>query len=134
MDTTDVQSIAERIMEAGENAENTINHILHNQGGKLIEEEIIRILPQSGRTWNRKKKAAGSTQPFQRSNENLAVIVKNKAAYQYLYFPDDGSNTKHHIGYHGIPRNFMKKGAENKTQEIINLCLGNLINGFGQEV
>lgn len=108
-------------------AERTVNDVLHNEGGKLINDEIMRLLPESGRTWNGKRTAAKQSKPFTQKNEHLAVIVRTVSAYHYLYFPDDGTNTKNHIGYKGKPREFMYKGAENQTGAIIDRCINRLI-------
>ena len=108
-------------------AERTVNEVLHNEGGKLIQEEIMRLLPVSGRDWTGKRKAAKYAKPFTQVDGNLAVTVKTVNAYHYLYFPDDGTNTKNHVGYKGKPREFMYKGAENQTSKIIDRCIDRLI-------
>ena len=110
-----------------------INDVLHNEGGKLINEEIMRLLPASGRTWNGKKPAAKSTQPFVQDNGTLSVTIRTKSAYNYLYFPDDGTDTRRHIGYKGTPRDFMQNGAEKKTSEIIDRCINRLIKEWESE-
>lgn len=122
---------AERLQQAMENyqglAGREIDDVLHNEGGKLINDEIIRLLPESGRKWKGKKIAAKRTQPFRQFNGSLSVTIASKTAYNYLYFPDDGTNTKHHIGYKGTPRDFMLHGAESQTSEIIDRCINRLI-------
>ena len=110
------------------NAGREIDDVLHNEGGKLIQEEIMRLLPESGRKWKGKKTAAKRAQPFVQRDGSLSVTIASKPAYNYLYFPDDGTNTKHHIGYKGRPREFMYKGAENQTGAIIDRCIDRLIN------
>lgn len=126
--------ILQRAMQLyGENAGREIDNVLHNEGGKLIQEEIMRLLPESGRKWKGKKTAAKRTQPFKQHNDSLSVTIASKTAYNYLYFPDDGTNTKHHIGYKGRPREFMYKGAENQTGKIIDRCIERLINEWESE-
>lgn len=110
-----------------------VDDVLHNEGGKLINDEIMRLLPASGRKWSGKKPAAKSTQPFTQLDGTLSVTIATKSAYNYLYFPDDGTNTKRHIGYKGKPREFMMKGAENKTGEIIDRCINRLIQRWESE-
>lgn len=124
----ELQEAAERY---GEGAGRVIDDVLHNEGGKLIQEEIMMLLPESGRTWNGKKAAAKHAQPFTQENGNLSVTVKTKPAYNYLYFPDDGTNTRRHVGYKGQPREFMQKGAENRAAEIIDRCINRLIEKWG---
>ena len=115
------------------NAGREIDDVLHNEGGKLIQDEIMRLLPESGRKWKGKKTAAKRTQPFRQYDGSLSVTIASKTAYNYLYFPDDGTNTKHHIGYKGRPREFMYKGAENQTGKIIDRCIDRLIKKWESE-
>lgn len=133
LDTQQFDALQRAIQLYSGDAERTVNDVLHNEGGKLINDEIMRLLPESGRTWNGKRKAAKRAKPFSQKNENLAVIVRTVYAYHYLYFPDDGTNTKNHIGYRGRPREFMYKGAENKTGEIIDRCINRLIQRWESE-
>lgn len=100
-------------------AEKKINEVLWNEGGDLIEEKIKLLLPISGREWKGKKKAAKLSEPFVRGQENLAVVVKTKTAYNYLYFPDDGTNTRKHVG----EQYFMHGGAISAQDEVIDRCI-----------
>lgn len=127
LDAEQFDALQNAIRQYPENAERTINDVLHNEGGMLINDEIMRLLPSSGRTWRGKRKPAKQAKPFSQLNENLSVTVRTVHAYNYLYFPDDGTNTKRHIGYKGNPRGFMFKGAENQTGEIIDRCINRLI-------
>jgi hypothetical protein len=108
-------------------APKTVNEILWNEGGPLINEAIINLLPVSGRRWKGKKPAAKSAAPFTQENDDLSVTLKTKSAYNYLYFPDDGTNTKKHVG----EQYFMFGGAEAKQQEIIDRCVAALIEKLG---
>lgn len=127
LDARQFETLQRAMQNYGDQAGRTVDDVLHNEGGKLIEEEIMRLLPESGRKWKGKKTAAKRTQPFRQFNGSLSVTVASKTAYNYLYFPDDGTNTKHHIGYKGKPREFMMHGAENQTGEIIDRCINRLI-------
>lgn len=133
LDAAQIERLQAAIQRYSKNAERTINDVLHNEGGRLINDEIMRLLPASGRTWKGKKKAAKLAQPFTQKDGNLAVTIHTKNAYHYLYFPDDGTNTKNHIGYRGEPREFMFKGAENQTGEIIDRCINRLIKEWESE-
>lgn len=108
------------------NAEEAINDVLWNEAGTLISDEIISLLPVSGRTWRGKKKSAKYAQPFLQSNDNLSVTVKTKNAYHYLYFPDDGTTTRKHAG----EKHFMYGGAEHKQDEIIERCIAKITENF----
>ncbi len=133
LDMQQFETLQRAIQQYSGDAERTVNDVLHNEGGKLINDEIMRLLPESGRTWNGKRKAAKQAKPFTQKNENLAVIVRTVSAYHYLYFPDDGTNTKNHIGYRRRPREFMYKGAENQTGAIIDRCINRLIREWESE-
>lgn len=104
------------------NAENAINEVLWNEGGEYIEEKIKNLLPVSNKTWRGKKKAAKFAEPFLQVQGNLSVTVKTKNAYHYLYFPDDGTNTRKHVG----EQYFMFGGATNAQEEIIERCIAKL--------
>lgn len=133
LDAQQIETLQQAIQRYSGDAERTVNDVLHNEGGKLINDEIMRLLPQSGRTWKGKRTAAKHAKPFSQKNENLAVIVRTVSAYHYLYFPDDGTNTRRHVGYKGKPREFMYKGAENQTGEIIDRCINRLIQRWESE-
>ena len=133
LDARQFETLERAIQQYAGDAERTVNDVLHNEGGKLIREEIMRLLPESGRTWEGKRTAAKQSKPFTQKNENLAVTVRTVSAYHYLYFPDDGTNTKNHVGYKGKPREFMYKGAENQTSEIIDRCIDRLIKKWESE-
>lgn len=123
--TTDGQfdKLLEAAAKYGSGSGRIIDDVLWNEGAKLISDEITRLLPVSGRTWRGKKKTAKNAQPFTQENSSLAVTVKSKPAYHYLYFPDDGTNTKRHKG----EQYFMQRGADNVTEEIIDRCVNRLI-------
>ena len=100
-----------------------INDVLHNEGADVIQRNIANILPVSGRNWNKKKKPASVAKPFEHRDSLLAVTIASKGYYHYLYFPDDGGNTKRHAGN----QQFMTRGAENSEDRIIEICLGKLL-------
>lgn len=108
------------------NVEKAINEVLHNQAGELLHDEIKRLMPVSGKVWQGKKVAAKLGKSLQVLTGNLSVTVATTKPYHYLYFPDDGTNTQKHVGN----QQFFARGAENKKDEIINLCIGRLVDGF----
>lgn len=108
------------------NTEKVINDIFWNEAGPLINDEIVSLLPVSNRTWRGKKKSAKYAQPFNQENKNLSVTVKTKFDYHYLYFPDDGTNTKGHAG----EQYFMYEGALNKRSSIIERCIAEITEKF----
>lgn len=126
LDASQVDRLQKTMTQYAGHAGQIVDEVLHNEGGKLISEEIMRLLPESGRTWAGKKPAAKQAKPFMQENGSLSVTVKTKPAYNYLYFPDDGTNTRRHIGYEGVPREFMRKGGESQADKIIDLCIAKL--------
>lgn len=104
-------------------AERIINEYLHGEGAEIIQDNIRKILPVSGRTWKGKKAAASKTNPFSVKKENLEVTIHTKGAYHYLYFPDDGSNTINHFGN----QQFMFKGAMDSSDKIVNEVVEKLV-------
>lgn len=116
--------LQQKMAQAGEGAGQIIDDVLHGQGAKLIQRNIKTILPVSGRHWPGKKPAASKAKaPFQQEDGKLSVTTRTVKNYRYLYFPDDGSTTLHHHGYHGVPREFMLHGAENSAEKIMNMCV-----------
>ena len=93
--------------------------MLHGQGAEVIKAEIHKLLPESGRTWPGKPTAAKKTDPFKSEGFNLGVTIKSKPDYWYLYFPDDGTTTRKHAGN----QQFMRRGGEAATQEVIDMCV-----------
>ena len=122
----DVDRLQEAIKDYPQDAEKTINEVLHNEGSILIQEEIKRLMPLSGRTWRGKKSPAKSSNSLISEKGNLFVEIKPKKSYQYLYFPDDGSSTRSHVGN----QHFFLRGGERKQDEIIERCIGRLTNVF----
>lgn len=106
--------------------EPTINDVLHNQGGVLIQDSIQRIIPVSGKSWKGKAPAAKSSKSLRSINTNLAVTVTTMKKYQYLYFPDDGTSTRRHVGN----QRFFERGGEAVKDDIIERCISKLTNNF----
>ncbi len=125
----DINGLEEAILNYAGNAEEALNDVLHNQAGTMIAEAIVPLIHPSRRRWKGKAPSATSVMPFAQEDGNLSVTVgtiKNKKKYQYLYFPDDGSNTYNHAGN----QNFMGRGAEIAQPSVINLCIARLVDDF----
>ena len=98
------------------------------EGAEEIKHRIAVILPRSGRTWKGKGAPASAAMPgrFSQDDEQLAVTIAARGKYHYLYFPDDGSNTRRHRG----GQEFMRRGAEASASHVIDLCVGKLLESF----
>lgn len=119
----DFDELQTAIKEYAGNAEEAINDVLHNQGGELIQNSIRNLIPVSGRTWKGKAPAAKKGKSLTSVNSNLAVKVTNTPKYGYLYFADDGSNTKNHAGN----KQFFAEGGEAVKDEIIERMISRLV-------
>ena len=126
--TDNISGLNDLIIKA-QNAEQIINGVLHDDStGNLIANAIVKLLPESGRTWAGKPTAAKKTMPFQADKtQNLSVIVKSKKIYHYLYYPDDGSNTRNHAGNQHI----MSRGLDAVQDNITNNIMQKLIESIG---
>lgn len=115
-----LQSIMKQFPQKSEQA---INDVLHNKAGDILQLAIKGLIPVSGRMWKGKKAGAKSADSLQNvTKENLAITVTTKKAYQYLYFPDDGTNTRRHIGN----KQFFRRGGESKQSEIVDKCINKI--------
>lgn len=126
IDTGNFDKVVDAVKQFGDGAEDVINDYLHNQGATVIKGNINKILPVSGRTWKGKKAAAKVAEPFRKRMYNLAVDIHAPGYYHYLYFPDDGANTIRHYG----GQEFMRRGAEESTDEIVNEIIKKLLKDF----
>ena len=110
------------------NSEKSINDVLHGEGGALIQESIRRLIPESGKTWKGKAPPARSGNSLMLVPGNLSVTTQNTKRYQYLYFPNDGTNTRRHAGN----QQFFPRGVENVEREVVDRCIENIINKFNE--
>lgn len=105
------------------NAEKVINETLHGQGAELIQERIRKYMPVSDKKKGAHAVDAKSLTPV---GTNLAVTVKSTNRYHYLYFPDDGTNTRRHVGN----QQFFLRGAEDVSGEIVDILTEKLTQTF----
>ena len=126
IDVAQLESLQDAIKSYQGDAESIINDVLHNQAGKLIQESIRRIIPVSDKTWKGKAESAKTGKSLRNVNGNLSVTVTTTSKYQYLYFPDDGTNTRRHAGN----QQFFEKGGEAVNDDIIERCVKRLISNF----
>lgn len=128
MDSKEVDRLFGAIQKFPGNAEEAINEVFHNDAPPLLEAEIRRLMPVSGKSWNGKKPAAKTAKSLTYEKANLSFTVKTTGAYQYLYFPDDGANTRRHAGN----QQFFHRGGEAKQSEIVDRCITRIVTVFEQ--
>lgn len=126
LESTDFEKLQTALKEFQGNSEKEINEVLHGEGSQLVQDAIQRLMPMSGRTWQGKKVPAKTAKSLTDEKGNLYVVVKTTKNYQYLYFPDDGTNTRRHAGN----QQFFKKGGESQRSEIIDRCVSRLVKSF----
>ena len=126
VEATEFERLENAIKNFPGEAESIINEVLHTEGSQLIQEAIRNLMPVSGREWKGKKAAAKEANSLTDMKGNLFVEVKSTNNYNYLYFPDDGTNTKKHAGN----QQFFLKGAESQQEAIIDLCVSKLVDSF----
>ena len=130
LNSQDLERLEEAMKSFQGNTEKTINDVLHAEGGQLIHDEIKRLMPMSGKRWKGKKAPAKTSNSLLIVGGNLSVTVTTKKAYQYLYFPDDGSNTRRHAGN----QQFFSNSGENQKEEILNRCINRLVSSFDDAI
>ena len=123
IDISQADDLIQAMMDYEGDVEKAINDVLHNEAGTLMQDSIKRLMPVSGKTWQGKKKPAKTAKSLRNVTGNLFVTTTTTKNYQYLYFPDDGANTRRHAGV----QRFFFKGAEKVRDEIIARCISRLV-------
>lgn len=95
-----------------------IDEVLQGEGAKTIKEGIDAFIPRSGRRWRGKPAAARGTEWQRVEAAPLSVTVATTSRYHYLYFPDDGSNTRRHVGNRQMFRRGLELAAPTVTEKI----------------
>lgn len=130
LEVKEMDALHEAMKNFPGNVEEVINDVLHNEAGVLIQDEILRIMPESKRNWKGKPKAAAQAKSLKIVGENLAVTVKSKNTYNYLWFADDGQNVSNPNRRAAGNQQFFKKGAEAQVNEIVDRCEKALVIDF----
>lgn len=121
MDATPLAAMHDAIRAFPGDAESAINSVMHGEAGPMIYRRINPLINPSGRTFKgHRASAKASDWPSYDVSENLAVTVKAQGSFGYLYFPDDGSDTRRHAG----GQEFFRRGGEQAAQEVVDACLG----------
>lgn len=126
---TGVEQITDAMERFGKGSGQIIQGVFDEFGGYEIADNIIPMIHSSGRTFKGHRigaRAAGADDVFQHTVSDLTLIVRSVGRFGYLYFPDDGSNTKRHAGN----QQFMIKGAEKAAPKIIERCVAKLTEEF----
>lgn len=132
VDYSSLETLEARMAELGHGSGHVIDGVLHGEGANLIKRAIPGLINPSGRRWSGKaasiagKPSAGGR--LSQDDASLQVTVAARGRLGYLYFPDDGTNTRNHVG----DQQFMLRGAEDRQSDIIDRCITGLVDGFNQ--
>ena len=127
IDASQIGRLSDALASYGSDAEKAINDVLHNEAGDMAQEAIYRLMPRSDK---RKGKHAKDSKSLTNVFGNLSVTVTTTKKFNYLYFPDDGSNTRRHVGN----QRFFERGGETVADDIVERCISKLIENFESEV
>src|SRR5690554_4245347 len=117
IDFSEVELLEQKLSKLGDDAESTVNEILHGMGVETVTRDVTNLLPVSSRD----KKHAKYSNPFTHEPENLGFVfktrggaAKNKTSFGYLIFPDEGRGPRN-------PReqDFTGRGIEQAKPKII---------------
>ena len=124
LDAGDFDILRQAIADYGGDAEKAINDVLHEEAGPLIYEEINPLINPSNRAFKgHSKSAKDSPWPIYDTSANLAVTVKTKSKWGYLYFPDDGSNVSNPKRRASGNQRFFERGGEKATPKVVARCI-----------
>ena len=123
INVSQVEKLHQAMLDFQGDTEKTINDVLHNEANPLIQKSVQSLIPVSGRHWKGKKPPAKTSNSLEEVKENLTAGVKNTKRYGYLYFPDDGTNTRRHVGN----QQFFRRGGEAVQDDIVDRCVNRLV-------
>lgn len=126
LDTKEFERLQNAMKNFPGDTEKAINEVFHEEASPLIQDAIRRLMPVSGKTWKGKAPAAKTGKSLTDEKGNLYITVRTSKKHQYLYFPDDGTNTRRHIG----DQQFFRRGGESQQTEIVDRCIKRLTTNF----
>lgn len=130
VDYADVLSLEGRFERYGAGYGRVIDERLHGEGARKIKRSIPEFIRPSRRTWMGKAPSIagnpGMGEKLAQDNEPMQVTISARGRYGYLYFPDDGTNTRRHAGN----QQFMLRGAERVAPEITEDLESDLVEAF----
>lgn len=127
INATEYEQLLEAMESYAGDVSRTVDSVLHGEGYDLAEAEVRKLIPVSGKHWKGKKTGAkANKRSLRKIAEPLAMSVATTTNYSYLYFPDDGSNTRRHAGN----QQFFWYGGENAIDDIIERCIEKLTEDF----
>lgn len=127
LDFSEAEKLEQAMKDYQGDTESAINDVLHNFAGDRAQADIYRFMPVSQKKTG---KHAKNSKSLRNIPGNLSVTVTTNGKFGYLYFPDDGTNTRRHIGN----QRFFERGGEAAMNDIIERCVSRLTNNFEKGV
>ncbi|WP_431030053.1 HK97-gp10 family putative phage morphogenesis protein [Lysinibacillus sp. LZ02] len=103
-------------------SETIINGVLRGEGAQMVMDEIQPNIPLSPL----RKKHARTSKALTAKHGNLEFTIRPKRSFEYIKYPDLAIGTSHM----NEPRNFMKKGLDKQTPQII----VKMLEGINEEI
>lgn len=114
------EELEKALAEYSGNTEEAINEVLHSEEINTLAQNAIKtLMPRSNKKKGRHAKDSNS---LGKLDGNLSLTVRATKAFQYLYFADDGTNTRRHIG----DQRFFERGGEEVQGDIVQRCIDKL--------
>lgn len=132
LDFSEAEKLQQAMKDFQGGTEDAINDILHNYAGNRAQKDIYAFMPvsDSAKVWAGKAPHAKLSKSLRNVPGNLSITVTTNSKYGYLYFPDDGTSTRRHIGN----QRFFERGGEAAIDDIIERCVSRLTNDFEKGV
>lgn len=106
-----------------ERSERAVNEVLATTGAEEIARSIDALIPVSGRRFKGHSGPARGSKWQRIVPANLSVTVTTVRKRSYLYFPDDGSNTRRHTGGQA----FFFRGAQAASTAVVEQITSKII-------
>ncbi|MCD8190168.1 MAG: hypothetical protein LUD78_08145 [Clostridiales bacterium] len=130
VDLSGMERLQEKLDNYGSEAQVVVAKYLATEALDQVGPAISRLLPVSGRTFAGHQlgaRAAGYRAVFMTAGASVdGVTIRSAPEWGYLYFPDDGKNTKRHRGN----QKFMVRGAQTAAPDIANEICTRLVQKF----
>lgn len=126
LDDEGFASLLDAMKQYGENAADVVTAVIHDAGDDIYKEIDPLINPSGRKFKGHSSGAKGSKWQHYDTREPLEISVSTTSKRHYLYFPDDGSNTKHHYG----DQQFMLRGAQAAAPGILEKGINALVRNF----
>lgn len=126
IDQEDFDRLAAAMDTYGPGSADRVSEVVQDSGD-YIRDRIDPLIHASGRTFKGHRSGVkGTDWALYTTGEPLTIVVRARPTRRYLYFPDDGSNTKRHYG----GQQFMYRGAQAAAPGILSRAVDALLEEF----